>query len=202
MSGSATGRGSCSPTCSASVRGASPRSPSSARRCSAPWGLGALYLSRAEQEVLYTGLERGDVARIGAALNEAGITFDVNPKGDTVLVKTAMPAGRACCWPEKGLPNSASAGYELFDDLGSLGLTSFMQEVTRVRALEGELARTIQLMRGVKAARVHLVLPDDGSFRARPPAAFGLGRAAHANRRTRWDRRGRSSISSRPPFPA
>ncbi len=47
----------------------------------------------------------------------------------------------------------------------SLGLTSFMQEITRVRALEGELARTIQTMRGVKAARVHLVMPDEGSFR-------------------------------------
>ena len=56
---------------------------------------------------------------------------------------------------EKGLPNNPDAGNELFDKLGSLGLTSFMQEVTRVRALEGELARTIQLMPSVKAARVH-----------------------------------------------
>ena len=41
---------------------------------------------------------------------------------------------------EKGLPSSANAGYELFDKMGSMGLTSFMQEVTRVRALEGELS--------------------------------------------------------------
>ena len=66
---------------------------------------------------------------------------------------------------EKGLPTSANAGYELFDKLGSMGLTSFMQEITRVRALEGEIARTIQAMKGVKAARVHIVLPDSGSFR-------------------------------------
>ena len=51
---------------------------------------------------------------------------------------------------EKGLPASGNAGYELFDKLGSMGLTSFMQEVTRVRALEGEMARTIQAMKGVK----------------------------------------------------
>jgi flagellar M-ring protein FliF len=43
--------------------------------------------------------------------------------------------------------------------------TSFMQDVTRLRALEGELARTIQMMRSVKAARVHIVLADEGSFR-------------------------------------
>jgi flagellar M-ring protein FliF len=46
-----------------------------------------------------------------------------------------------------------------------MGLTSFMQEITRVRALEGEIARTIQAMKGVKAARVHIVLPDTASFR-------------------------------------
>lgn len=65
---------------------------------------------------------------------------------------------------EKGLPNSPNADDELFDKFGSLGLTSFMQEVTRVRALEGELARPIQLMRSVKAARVHIVMADEGSF--------------------------------------
>ena len=74
---------------------------------------------------------------------------------------------------EKGLPHSGSVGNELYDKLGSLGLTSFMQEVTRVRALEGELARTIQMMHGVKAARVHVVLADAGSFRRerQPPSA-------------------------------
>jgi flagellar M-ring protein FliF len=135
--------------------------------------LGATYLSGAEEEVLYAGLDRSDVGRIGAALTEAGIAFDVDAAGNTVLVKFGE-AGRArMLLAEKGLPNGASAGYELFDELGSLGLTSFMQEVTRVRAMEGEIARTIQLMRGVKAARVHLVLPDEGSFRRdrRPPSA-------------------------------
>ncbi|HLS19973.1 MAG TPA: flagellar basal-body MS-ring/collar protein FliF [Paracoccaceae bacterium] len=127
--------------------------------------LGAVYLNRAEQEVLYSGLEQGDVARIGAALGEAGIAFDVNAAGDSVLVKIGETRRARMLLAEQGLPNGAGAGYELFDRLGSLGLTSFMQEVTRVRAMEGELARTIQLMKGVKAARVHLVMPDEGSFR-------------------------------------
>src|SRR5207248_478820 len=71
------------------------------------------------------------------------------------------------------------AGNELYDKLGSLGLTSFMQEVTRVRALEGELARTIQLLRGVKAARVHIVMGEDGTFRRakQPPSASVVIRA-------------------------
>ena len=67
---------------------------------------------------------------------------------------------------EKGLPESPDSGYELFNQVGSFGLTSFMQDVTKTRALEGELARTIQTLSGIKAARVHLVLPDRGSFRS------------------------------------
>jgi flagellar M-ring protein FliF len=101
----------------------------------------------------------------GAALREAGIPFDVNAQGTAVLVPRGQTAQARMLLAERGLPSSSSAGYELFDKLGSIGLTSFMQEVTRVRALEGELARTIQTMRGVKAARVHIVLPDAGSFR-------------------------------------
>ena len=82
-----------------------------------------------------------------------------------MLVRYGQTAQARMLLAEKGLPTSAKAGYELFDKMGSMGLTSFMQEVTRVRALEGEIARTIQAMKGVKAARVHIVLADTGSFR-------------------------------------
>ena len=128
-------------------------------------GVAGFVLSRPTFEPLYSGLDRADVSRIGAALREAGINFDVNSDSTAVMVPYGQSAQARMMLAEKGLPTNANAGYELFDKLGSLGLTSFMQEVTRVRAMEGELARTIQLMRGVKAARVHIVLPDEGSFR-------------------------------------
>jgi flagellar M-ring protein FliF len=136
-------------------------------------GLGGYYMSRPALEILYTGLDRQDVSRIASVLKEANIPFDVNSDGNTVLVRFGETAPARMLLAEKGLPNSPSTGNELYDKLGSLGLTSFMQEVTRVRALEGELARTIQLMRGIKAARVHIVMPDEGSFRRtqQPPSA-------------------------------
>lgn len=127
--------------------------------------LGAYYLSRPEMEILYTGLSREDVTRIGAALRDGDVPFDVSADGTSVYVSHGNTANARMLLAGKGLPQSASSGYELFNDLGSLGLTSFMQEVTRVRALEGEIARTVQSMKGVKAARVHIVLPDRGSFR-------------------------------------
>ena len=134
---------------------------------------GAYYLSRPEFETLYTGLSREDVTRIGVALREQSITFDVNASGDAVSVRPSQTTQARMLLAEKGLPTSASAGYELFDKIGSLGLTSFMQEVTKLRALEGEIARTVQLMKGVKAARIHIVLPVRGSFRGtqQPPSA-------------------------------
>jgi flagellar M-ring protein FliF len=136
-------------------------------------GFGAYFLSRPELEVLYTGLSRDDINRMGAALRDADIKFDVNSAGDAISVRRGQTVQARVMLAEKGLPNSSSAGYELFDKVGSLGLTSFMQEVTRVRALEGELARTIQVMKGVKAARVHVVLGERGSFRRerQPPSA-------------------------------
>jgi len=136
-------------------------------------GAGAFYLSRPEQTALYTGLDGEDVTRIGSALRDAGIQFDISSDGSSVMVSHAQTAKARMLLAEKGLPRGANSGYELFDELGSLGLTSFMQEVTRVRALEGELARTIQLMKGIRAARVHIVLPEKGSFRRdqQPPSA-------------------------------
>ncbi|MFM8748037.1 MAG: flagellar basal-body MS-ring/collar protein FliF [Aestuariivirga sp.] len=128
-------------------------------------GVSGYYLSRPQQEVLYSGLESQDITRIGAALDDAGIPFDVSAAGDAVLVEFGQAAKARMLLAQKGLPKSDSAGYELFDKLGSLGLTTFMQQVTKVRALEGELARTIRLIDGVKAARVHLALRSEGSFR-------------------------------------
>lgn len=143
-------------------------------------GAAAVFLNRPAYETLYIGLERADVNQIGLALGEAGIGFDVGSDGTSVLVPAGRTAQARMLLAEKGLPTSANAGYELFDNVGSLGLTSFMQQITRVRALEGEIARTIQSMAGVKAARVHIVMAERASFRRdeQRPSASVVIRAA------------------------
>ncbi|WP_292274247.1 flagellar basal-body MS-ring/collar protein FliF, partial [Mesorhizobium sp.] len=128
-------------------------------------GVGSVYLNRPAYETLYVGLDRSDVNQIGLVLGEAGIGFDVGADGTSVLVPAGTTAQARMLLAEKGLPTSANAGYELFDNVGSLGLTSFMQQITRVRALEGEIARTIQSIAGVKAARVHIVMSERANFR-------------------------------------
>lgn len=128
--------------------------------------LGAgIYVNRPSFETLYVGLERSDVTQISIALAEANIDFNVGADGGSIQVPVGMTGKSRLLLAERGLPSSANAGYELFDNVGSLGLTSFMQEVTRVRALEGEIGRTIQQISGIAAARVHIVMPERGSFR-------------------------------------
>jgi flagellar M-ring protein FliF len=136
----------------------------------------SVFLGRPAMQPIYTGLSAQDVSRMTAALAEAGVAFDVNEQRSAVLVPFGQASRARSLLAQKGLPTSSRAGYELFDQMGSIGLTSFMQEVTRVRALEGEIARTIQTLDGVAAARVHLVLADPGSFRRerREPSASVL----------------------------
>ena len=143
---------------------------------------GAYYLNRPEFEMLYAGLSPVEASRMGAVLRDNGINFDLSADGASLLVQRGRAAAARMLLAEKGLPGNTGAGYELFDKMGSLGLTSFMQEVTRVRALEGELARSIQTLKGIRAARVHIVMAEASSLRkSRPaPSASVVVRTDHA----------------------
>lgn len=147
---------------------------------------GALFINKPTYETLYVGLESNDLNKISIALAESKMDFVVGPDGTSVQVPVGMTSRARLVLAERGLPDSANAGYELFDNVGSLGLTSFMQEVTRVRALEGEIGRSIQQIEGVAAARVHIVLPDVGNFRRgeqKPTASVMIRASASAGRK-------------------
>ena len=98
-----------------------------------------LFLNKPASESLYIGLTSDDINQIGIALSEVQINYTVGSDGQSILVPAGTALQARAILAERGLPNSSSAGYELFDEVASLGLTSFMQEVTRVRALEGEM---------------------------------------------------------------
>src|SRR5690606_4165439 len=100
---------------------------------------GAIFVNKPTYETLYVGLETSDLNKISSALAESNLDFAVGADGTSVQVPVGMTSRARLVLAERGLPDSANAGYELFDNVGSLGLTSFMQEVTRVRALEGEI---------------------------------------------------------------
>lgn len=144
---------------------------------------GSIWLNRPAYETLYVGLDRSDVGQIGLVLSDAGISYDISSDGTSVMVPVGATGKARMLLAERGLPTSNNAGYELFDNVGSFGLTSFMQQVTRVRALEGEIARTIQSIQGIKSARVHIVMSERASFRnaGQEPTASVVIRASHAD---------------------
>ena len=118
---------------------------------------------------LYGNLSPSAASSIIETLEQNGFQVELGASGSTVSVPREAVARARMALADQGLPTDGNPGWELFDDTGGLGVNSFLQKVNRLRALEGELARSIQTIDGVAAARVHLVLPEREAFsRERP----------------------------------
>ncbi|HEX2216376.1 MAG TPA: flagellar basal-body MS-ring/collar protein FliF, partial [Xanthobacteraceae bacterium] len=113
---------------------------------------------------LFTELSPADAGAIIKDLESQGIAYEMKADGGTVLVPKDQVARLRMKLAEAGLPKGGGIGYEIFDKSDVLGATSFVQNINRLRALEGELARTIRALDRVQAARVHLVLPERPLF--------------------------------------
>ena len=124
----------------------------------------AARISSPDYALLYGGLETSDSAAIISKLEAENIPFQIAGNGRDILIPNDQVALIRLKMAESGLPNGGSVGYEIFDNSDTFGTTSFVQNVNFVRALEGELARTIRALNNVSAARVHLVLPKREVF--------------------------------------
>jgi flagellar M-ring protein FliF len=133
----------------------------------------SMRVSAPELKLLYDNLNTQDSGAIAAKLQENEIIFDVSPDGTRVLVPENDVGRARMLLAKDGLPNGGSMGYEIFDQQSGFGQTNFVQNINQVRALEGELARTIGTIDGVRSARVHLVLPQRELFsrESRPATA-------------------------------
>jgi flagellar M-ring protein FliF len=117
--------------------------------------------------LLYGELEQRDAAQIVATLERQRIPYRLSANGNQVLVPTDQVPRVRLSLAAEGLPAGGSVGYEIFDRADGLTASSFQQGINHLRALEGELARTIRSIHGVRAARVHLVLPRRDPFSRR-----------------------------------
>ncbi|MBS3847296.1 flagellar basal-body MS-ring/collar protein FliF [Devosia neptuniae] len=114
---------------------------------------------------LYTGLSLEDSSAIISELQTMNTPYELRGEGDTILVPRDQITTLRMTLAGSGLPQRGQVGYEIFDQQSTLGATSFVQNINNVRALEGELARTINSLTRIKSARVHLVLPERELFR-------------------------------------
>lgn len=124
-----------------------------------------------DMKMLYTDLSTEDSSSVAAKLEELKIRYQISPDGARVMVSGADVGRARMLLAQEGLPNGGSLGYELFDKQSNFGTTNFVQNINQIRALEGELARTISSLAPVKSARVHLVLPQRELFSRESRAA-------------------------------
>ncbi len=122
-----------------------------------------VYLNnRVDYAPLFSGLSQSDMGEIAQALKAKKIPFLVTkdridvPKAQVYEVRLSLAAA--------GIPKGPGVGFEIFDHQ-NLGVTDFVQKIDYQRALQGELARTIDGMSQVQESRVHLVLPRESLFK-------------------------------------
>jgi flagellar M-ring protein FliF len=127
--------------------------------------------------LLYGELDLRDSGQIVQKLDAMNVPYQLRGDGAQILVPTDQVARLRVAMAETGLPHGGSVGYEIFDKSEALGSSNFVQNVNHLRALEGELARTIGSIGSVQGARVHLVLPKRELFsreRQEPSASIVL----------------------------
>lgn len=123
-----------------------------------------LRLAAPKMTLLYTDLDMGDSAKIVSKLQSMSIPYQLSEDSSTILVPGDKVLELRMGIAQDNLIGGGSVGYELFDRTDALGTTSFVQNVNHVRALEGELARTIRSIDSITSARIHLVLPQRQLF--------------------------------------
>jgi flagellar M-ring protein FliF len=130
-------------------------------------GMLALMVLRGGTEpmaLLYGDLDLRDSSQVVDQLARQHIPYRIAANGSQVLVPAEQVAEARLALAREGLPAGGSVGYEIFDRSDGLAATEFQQKINETRALEGEIARTIRVIHGIRAARVHLVLPRREPF--------------------------------------
>ncbi len=128
-----------------------------------------------EMGVLFSGVEPAEGAKIIEKLNSMRVEYKV--EGTQIMAPIPQISQLRMQLAEDGLPNGSGLGYEIFDKDDTLGTTSAMLNINKVRALEGELSKSIKSIQGVHSARVHLVMPKRELFStktAEPAASIVL----------------------------
>ena len=131
-----------------------------------------IWASRPSYEVLYSGLSAADSGAALEHLRSEKIDYRLTNGGATIEVPRESVHEARLDLARKGLPQGGTVGFEIFDQSGLPG-TDFVNKISHLRALQGELTRTIEELREVQWARVHLVIPQPALFveEETPPTA-------------------------------
>jgi flagellar M-ring protein FliF len=124
----------------------------------------SFWLQSEEMAVLFTNLSPEDASTALDELAKLNVKTELANGGSTIKVPEPMVYRMRVELSAKGVPSTGTVGWGIFDGK-QYGMTEFIQNVNFKRALEGELTRTIEAIKGIQAARVHLVLPKPSIFK-------------------------------------
>ncbi|HNX05093.1 MAG TPA: flagellar basal-body MS-ring/collar protein FliF, partial [Opitutales bacterium] len=127
-----------------------------------------VWSGRPEMVMLYGGMDSKDMADVVKTLDEQAITYEIRP-GNSIFISKENVYKVRMDLASKGVPNGGSIGYEIFDRTG-FGVSDFVQRTNYTRALQGELQRTVMQLRGVRTARVMIVVPQNRLMVSDKPA--------------------------------
>ena len=120
-------------------------------------------IGEAPKSILFSGLESRDASAVTAKLDAMNVPYEIKGDAGTILVPADQVTKLRMELAQDNLP-AAGVGYEIFDKSDTFGSTAFVQNINRLRALEGELSRSIGTIQGIESARVHLVVPERQIF--------------------------------------
>ncbi|MHC4551850.1 MAG: flagellar basal-body MS-ring/collar protein FliF [Planctomycetota bacterium] len=127
-------------------------------------GAGVAYWAQLpDMKVLYSGLAPEEAGKITDKVSERNIPYKLNNSGTTVYVPKEHVTQLRLDMAKDGLPGSSQKGYGIFDN-EKVGVSPFVQNVNLKRALQDELAKSIQMIEGVTHARLHIVSPEGTLF--------------------------------------
>ena len=122
-----------------------------------------IWAGRPEFKVLYSNISSEDAGAILSRLKEKKIPYRISSNGKAILVPKEKVYELRLSLASEGLPKGGGVGFEIFDKT-QLGMTEFVQNINYQRALQGELARTIDSFYEVVSSRVHIVMPVNSVF--------------------------------------
>lgn len=122
-----------------------------------------MWSQKTEYRVLFSNFSDRDGGAIVAALQQMNVPYKYSSSGSAILVPETVVHDARLRLAAQGLPKGGNVGFELMENQ-KLGVSQFLEQVNFQRALEGELARSIQSLSAVLAARVHLALPKPSVF--------------------------------------
>ncbi len=134
----------------------------------------ALWSSEPNYTPLYNNISGQDVGEIAQLLQTNNIEFKLDPVSGMLQVEQSRSAEARMMLASKGLPQSSAVGLEMLQNEQSLGTSQFIEKARYNHALEEELARSVESIRSVESARIHLALPKQSIFirnRVKPTAS-------------------------------